>query len=105
MVQEEKEIQLPGDRSLPTDSATLAAMYDQSEDKHKYSIEDFFRLPEKTAYQLSPDGTHLSFLAPYERRQNIFVQKIGSTEKLRLTAETSRNMQRTSLHTKESEYN
>ena len=41
-------------------------------------LEDFFRNPEKTAYSLSPDGTYYAFLAPYQDRKNIFVQKIGS---------------------------
>ncbi|MFH2096268.1 MAG: S9 family peptidase, partial [Bacteroidota bacterium] len=29
-------------------------------------LEDFFRNPEKSGYQISPDGTYLSYLAPYE---------------------------------------
>ena len=40
-------------------------------------LEDFFRLPTKTAYRLSPDGTHYAFLQPWEDRLNIHVAKIG----------------------------
>jgi hypothetical protein len=29
-------------------------------------LEDFFRNPEKTAFQLSPNGEYFSYLAPWE---------------------------------------
>lgn len=55
-------------------------------------LEDFFKNPEKTNYKLSPDGSSFSFLAPYEKRMNIFVQKVGETEATRLTSETDRDI-------------
>ena len=55
-------------------------------------LEDFFRNPEKIAYKISPDGRYFSFMAPYERRMNIFVQKIGTNDAIRLTSETERNI-------------
>lgn len=58
----------------------------------KISVEDFFKNPEKTAFQLSPDGEYFSFLAPFETRLNVFVQKIGSEEATRITAETERDI-------------
>ena len=33
-------------------------------------LEDFFKNPEKIDYQVSPDGTYFSFMAPYENRMN-----------------------------------
>ncbi|RMF31934.1 MAG: S9 family peptidase [Bacteroidetes bacterium] len=59
---------------------------------YKYSVEDFFRHPERTRFQLSPDGTHFSWLGLYQRRQNIFVQKIGEGAEHRLTSETDRDI-------------
>src|SRR5688572_16918361 len=41
-------------------------------------MKDFFRNPEKVAYQLSPNGEYLAFLQPWEKRLNVFVEKIGS---------------------------
>jgi len=38
-------------------------------------LEDFFKNPEKSGYQISPDGKYFSYKAPYENRMNIFVQK------------------------------
>lgn len=56
------------------------------------TLEDYFRNAKQTAYQLSPDGSHISFLAPYKDRMNIFVQPIDSQEALRLTSETERSV-------------
>ncbi|MBW6460488.1 MAG: S9 family peptidase [Bacteroidales bacterium] len=55
-------------------------------------LEDFFRNPDQTSYQISPEGTYFSFTAPYEDRMNIFVQEIGSDEAIRLTSETDRSI-------------
>lgn len=55
-------------------------------------LEDFFKNPEKTRYQISPDGKYFSFMAPYEKRMNIFVQEIGRDSAVRLTSETDRDI-------------
>lgn len=55
-------------------------------------LEDFFRNPEKTAYQISPNGEYFSYKAPYESRMNIFAKKRGSDEAVRLTSETDRDI-------------
>jgi len=55
-------------------------------------LEDFFKNPDKTAYQISPGGTYFSFKAPYQDRMNIFIRKIGSDSATRLTSETDRDI-------------
>lgn len=55
-------------------------------------LEDFFKNPEKSSYQISPGGTYYSFKAPYQGRMNIFVQKIGADSAMRLTSETDRDI-------------
>ena len=55
-------------------------------------LRDFFRNPEKIAFQLSPDGRYLSWLQPWEKRLNIHVQKLGSSEVLRVTSATERDI-------------
>ncbi len=55
-------------------------------------LEDFFKNPEQTRYQISPDGKYYSFLAPYETRMNIFVQERGKEEAIRITSETDRDI-------------
>ena len=55
-------------------------------------LEDFFKNPEKTSYQISPDGKFYSYMAPYEKRMNVFVQERGKEGVKRLTSETDRNI-------------
>lgn len=55
-------------------------------------IEDFFRNPEKTAFQLSPDGNYISFLQPYKNRMNIFVQTVDGKNITRISNEEGFNI-------------
>jgi dipeptidyl aminopeptidase/acylaminoacyl peptidase len=55
-------------------------------------LRDFFKNPEQTGHQLSPDGKHLSWLAPYERRLNVFVRPIAGGTTTRATSETARDI-------------
>jgi len=58
----------------------------------KIAMEDFFRNPEKTAFRLSPNGEYFSYLAPWESRLNVFVQKVGADSAVRITSETARDI-------------
>lgn len=55
-------------------------------------LEDFFRNPEKTAFMLSPNGEYYSYMAPFESRLNVFIQKIGEKEATQITSETERDI-------------
>ncbi len=55
-------------------------------------LEDFFKNPEKTGYQISPDGKFYSYMAPYESRLNVFVQERDAKEAIRITSETDRDI-------------
>ena len=55
-------------------------------------LRDFFKNPERTGYSISPDGKYLAYLAPYESRLNIFVQKTGSEEAVKITSVTERDI-------------
>lgn len=55
-------------------------------------LRDFFRNPEKASFQLSPDGNYISFLQSYQNRLNIFIQKRGTAEAIRVTGETARDI-------------
>ncbi len=48
-------------------------------------LRDFFRNPEVASLTLSPDGLHLAYMAPVERRLNLFVQKRGETSARQVT--------------------
>ena len=55
-------------------------------------LEDFFRNPEKTRFQISPDGRYLSFMAPWENRLNVFTQHLVTGKQFRVTSERERNV-------------
>ena len=55
-------------------------------------MRDFFKNPQEAGHQISPDGKYLSWLAPYERRLNVFVKPIGGGETKRVTGETARDI-------------
>lgn len=57
-------------------------------------LEDFFRNSERTGYQLSPDGTHISYMAPYKDRLNVFVRRTTESDEqaVRVTSETERSV-------------
>ena len=55
-------------------------------------LEDFFRKPDKAMVRLSPDGTHLAYLEPWERRLNLVVRNLESGETRRVTDATERDL-------------
>jgi dipeptidyl aminopeptidase/acylaminoacyl peptidase len=55
-------------------------------------VEDFFRNPEKTAFQISPKGKYFSFLAPVNQRMNIFVQETGKDTAIQISFEKDRDV-------------
>ncbi len=55
-------------------------------------LRDFFKNPDRTGYQISPDGKWISYLSPYERRKNIFIMPREGGEAKRITGETARDM-------------
>ncbi len=55
-------------------------------------LKDFFKNPEKSGYQISPDGKYISYLGPYKKRMNIFVRPIDSEKAKRITKVTDRDL-------------
>jgi len=55
-------------------------------------MENFFKNPQKIAFQLSPNGEYLAFLQPWENRLNVHVQKIGEDKAVRVTDATERDI-------------
>jgi dipeptidyl aminopeptidase/acylaminoacyl peptidase len=65
----------------------------------QYAIKDFFGNPERSNFEVSPDGRTLSFMAPFEHRRNLHVVALPAdggapdfSKAKRLTAETARDI-------------
>ncbi|MBK6609913.1 MAG: S9 family peptidase [Sphingobacteriales bacterium] len=56
-------------------------------------LEDFFKMPEKTGFAISPNGQNIAWLAPYANRLNVYTALIEHPEeKHLLTNSTDRNI-------------
>ena len=58
-------------------------------------LEDFFKNPEKSGFQLSPEGNYISYMKPWEegnRRMNIYVKSMSSNDEFQLTYEKDRGI-------------
>ena len=55
-------------------------------------MKDFFRNPEKSGFQISPDGNYFAFRAPWKSRMNLFVQKVGDSTATQVTTDTVRDV-------------
>ncbi len=70
-------------------AALLGAGYSAAAEQ--IPVREFFRNPERTNFQISPDGKTLSFTQPVERRLNLYVQPIGGEAK-QVTAVADRDI-------------
>jgi dipeptidyl aminopeptidase/acylaminoacyl peptidase len=70
--------------------ATPAAL---AESGGRIPMRDFFRHPDRAYFRISGDGRTLSFMQPWERRMNIYVQPVGSSAApVRVTSEKDRDI-------------
>jgi dipeptidyl aminopeptidase/acylaminoacyl peptidase len=58
----------------------------------RIQLRDFFRNPERSRLQVSPDGNSISFMQPDKSRMNVFVQPRAGGEAVRVTSETERDV-------------
>jgi dipeptidyl aminopeptidase/acylaminoacyl peptidase len=64
----------------------------QAQKRTRIPVREFFKNPDKAGFQISPNGEYISFMQPYQSRLNIFIQKRGSREAVRITSETARDI-------------
>ncbi len=58
----------------------------------KIPMEDFFRNPEKSSFQISPDGKHIAYMKPWKTRMNVYVVDINTNNETRLTSSEERGV-------------
>ncbi|NBC57154.1 MAG: prolyl oligopeptidase family serine peptidase [Bacteroidetes bacterium] len=64
------ELEKPGDVSLPSSEEDLKALAEQETGNYKYSVKDYFAKPASSSFQLSPDGTYMSYREKDENLKN-----------------------------------
>ena len=55
-------------------------------------MEDFFRNPEKSSFNISPDGNHIAYMKPWKSRMNVFVMDMITKKEARLTSSQERGI-------------
>ena len=55
-------------------------------------MEDFFRNPEKSSFQISPNGEHIAYMKPWKTRMNVHVVNVKSNNETRLTSSEERGV-------------
>ena len=55
-------------------------------------MEDFFRNPEKSSFQISPDGNDVAYMKPWKTRMNVFVMDMKTKKEVRLTSSEERGI-------------
>ena len=55
-------------------------------------MEDFFRNPDKSSFQISPDGKHISYMKPWKTRMNVHVVDVATNNEIRLTSSEERSV-------------
>ena len=55
-------------------------------------MEDFMRNPEKSSFQISPNGNYVAFMKPWKTRMNVFVMDMNTNKEERLTSSEARGI-------------
>ena len=55
-------------------------------------MEDFFRNPEKSSFNISPNGNYIAYMKPWKTRMNVFVMEIITKKETRLTSSKERGI-------------
>jgi dipeptidyl aminopeptidase/acylaminoacyl peptidase len=56
-------------------------------------LENFFKNPARTSFEISPDGKHIAYLESWQNRLNVYIQKVNNGDKpVRVTHSTHRDI-------------
>ncbi len=71
---------------------TLSAVPALAAEVPLIDVKDFFKNPIAAGHSLSPNGQYLAYLAPWNNRLNVWVQKVGESDAVRITGDTARDI-------------
>jgi dipeptidyl aminopeptidase/acylaminoacyl peptidase len=82
------EIEKPGNASLPSSDEEMEALAAKETGDYKYSVSDYFAKPSSSAFQLSPEGTYMSYREKDENLKNhVYVKNTKTEETKRVITE------------------
>jgi len=82
------ELKKPGNTSLPTSKEDLAKLTEKETGSFKYSVKDYFAKPASSSFQLSPNGTYMSYRNKDDKLKNhVYVKNIKTEEVKRVITE------------------
>lgn len=58
-------------------------------------LKDFFKNPEKSSFQMSPDGKHIAYMKPWEegsRMMNVYIKSMDEDNEIRVTSASERSL-------------
>jgi dipeptidyl aminopeptidase/acylaminoacyl peptidase len=61
-------------------------------DDYGIPVDLLFRNPQQSAFRISPDGRHISYLRPYKNRLNIYIRPFNQPDTVRLTTSIDRDI-------------
>jgi len=82
------EMEKPGNASLPSTEEELQALAAKETGTYKYSVADYFAKPASSSFQLSPNGTYMSYREKDENLKNhVYVKNVKTEETKRVITE------------------
>ena len=78
----------PGNTALPSSDEELKALAAKETGNYKYSVADYFAKPASSSFQLSPNGTYMSYREKDDNLKNhVYVRNIETDEVKRVITE------------------
>ena len=82
------ELQKPGNTSLPSSDEELNELAEKEFDNYTYDVSDYFAKPASSSFQLSPNGTYLSYREKDDNLKNhVYVKNIETNQVKRVITE------------------
>ena len=90
--QAQDKTELPGNTNLPSTEHELITLANREKGLFKYSVEDYFKKPEQSSFQFSPDGNFFSFRQRDENGKSHVYVKNTETDKVNLAIEEGEDL-------------
>ena len=84
--------ELLGNTDLPSTELELKTLAELEKGLFKYSVEDYFKKPEQSSFQFSPDGNYFSFRQRDENGKSHVYVKNTDTDKINLAIEEGEDL-------------